>query len=89
MPHLAGSVCVPKLTNSHMPSCLPVVAGLQQETNYFRKLLFWSKTGSLTACTLIPGCRHNDHLVAFACKCQLTAKQLLSTNLTTSTQKRD
>lgn len=40
---------MPKLTNSHMSAYLPVVAGLQQEANYFRKLLFCSKEGSLTA----------------------------------------
>lgn len=49
MPHSKGRVCFPKLTNSHMPPCLPVVAVLQQETNYFRRLLFCSIARSLTA----------------------------------------
>lgn len=48
MPHSKGRVCFPKLTNSHMPPCLPVVAELQQ-ANYFRRLLFCSTAGSLTA----------------------------------------
>lgn len=74
MPQEEGSVCVRRLTNSHRPACLSVVAGLQQEANYFRKLLFCSKGHLLTAAHYIPGSNYNGYLVSFACNCQPIVK---------------